>query len=180
MSSRDSGHVRVGEEFITLSPTGEFSTVKDFENLLIRAGDKQFYLKEVANVRRGYVDPRTEIIRYDGHPAIALGISTVAGGNVVTMGDALREKMKELAPHLPVGDRVRHRLHAIGRRQQGDQGFYEQPAAGGRDRDCRARVLHGASQQRDYRRGVAGYYYRQLHLSSCGWVSLSSASPSAP
>ncbi len=57
----DSGHVRVGQEFITLSPTGEFSTIKDFENLLIRAGDKQFYLREVANIRRGYVDPRTEI-----------------------------------------------------------------------------------------------------------------------
>jgi multidrug efflux pump subunit AcrB len=100
---RDSGHVRVGEEFITLSPTGEFSTLKDFENLLIRAGDKQFYLKEVANIRRGYVDPSTEIVRYDGHPAIALGISTVSGGNVVAMGSALREKMKELAPQLPVG-----------------------------------------------------------------------------
>jgi len=100
---RDSGHVRVGEEFITLSPTGEFSTLKDFEDLLIRAGDKQFYLREVANIRRGYVDPRTEIIRYDGQPAIALGISTVSGGNVVTMGRALREKMKELAPRLPVG-----------------------------------------------------------------------------
>ena len=99
----DSGHVRVGEEFITLSPTGEFSTVKDFEDLLIRAGDKQFYLREVANIRRGYVDPRTEIIRHDGQPAIGLGISTVAGGNVVTMGNALREKMKELAPDLPVG-----------------------------------------------------------------------------
>jgi len=100
---RDSGHVRVGEEFIALSPTGEFSTIKDFEDLLIRAGDKQFYLREVANIRRGYVDPRTEIIRYDGQPAIALGISTVSGGNVVTMGRALREKMKELAPRLPVG-----------------------------------------------------------------------------
>ena len=100
---RDSGHVRVGEEFITLSPTGEFSSVKDFEDLLIRSGDKQFYLREVAKIRRGYVDPRTEIIRFDGQPAIGLGISTVAGGNVVTMGNALREKMKGLAPRLPVG-----------------------------------------------------------------------------
>ncbi len=99
----DSGHVRVGQEFIALSPTGEFSTLRDFENLLIRAGDKQFYLREVANIRRGYVDPRSEAIRYDGQPAIALGISTVSGGNVVTMGNALREKMKDLAPRLPVG-----------------------------------------------------------------------------
>ena len=99
----DSGHVRVGQEFITLSPTGEFATLKDFENLLIRAGDKQFHLKEVADVRRGYVDPRTEIIRYDGQPSIALGISTVSGGNVVTMGNALRERLRELAPQLPLG-----------------------------------------------------------------------------
>ena len=99
----DSGHVRVGQEFIMLSPTGEFATLKDFENLLIRAGDKQFHLKEVADVRRGYVDPRTEIIRYDGQPSIALGISTVSGGNVVAMGNALRERLRELAPQLPLG-----------------------------------------------------------------------------
>ncbi len=99
----DSGHVRVGEEFITLSPTGEFTTLEDFENLLISSEGKQFYLKELANIRRGYVDPSTEMIRYDGEKAIALGISTVSGGNVVTMGQALQDRMRELEPQLPPG-----------------------------------------------------------------------------
>ena len=100
----DTGRVLVGPEFIKLSPTGEFRSVEQFETLLIRArGEQQIFLRDVAAVRRGYVDPQTESIRYDGRPGIALGISTVSGGNVVDMGEALRTRMNELWKDLPLG-----------------------------------------------------------------------------
>ena len=100
----DTGRVLVGPEFIKLSPTGEFRSVEQFETLLIRArGEQQIFLRDIATVRRGYVDPQTESIRYDGRPGIALGISTVSGGNVVDMGEALRTRMNELWKDLPLG-----------------------------------------------------------------------------
>jgi multidrug efflux pump subunit AcrB len=43
------------------------------------------------------------LLRYDGKPAIGLGISTVQGGNVVTMGEGIRRKLEELEPYQPVG-----------------------------------------------------------------------------
>ena len=45
----------------------------------------------------------TTILRYDGHPAIGIGISTVQGGNVVRMGAAVEERMRELVADIPVG-----------------------------------------------------------------------------
>ncbi len=99
----NSGRVEIGEEFLTLTPTGGFDSTEDLGNILIRSGGKQFYLKEVADIRRGYVDPRTEIIRFDGQNALAIGISTVSGGNVVTMGEALKKRMDELQSQLPLG-----------------------------------------------------------------------------
>jgi len=100
----DSGRVKVGSEFITLAPTGEFSSVEQFESLLIRGGEgRQIYLRDVATVRRGYVQPQNTIIRYDGRTGIGMGISTVFGGNVVTMGEALRERLAELEGQRPVG-----------------------------------------------------------------------------
>jgi multidrug efflux pump subunit AcrB len=43
------------------------------------------------------------MIRYDGKVAIGIGISTVAGGNVVTMGEALRKRLIELQEQIPLG-----------------------------------------------------------------------------
>ncbi|MEE8524861.1 MAG: efflux RND transporter permease subunit [Thermoanaerobaculia bacterium] len=99
----DAGRVRVGTEFITVNPTGGISTVEQFSSLLIRGGDRQIYLRDVATVRRGYVEPQDHLIRFDGKTAIGLGISTASGGNVVKMGEALKRRLTELAPQLPLG-----------------------------------------------------------------------------
>jgi len=100
----DSGRVTVGSEFITLNPTGTIKQVEQFESILISgSGSEQIYLSDVATVRRGYVEPQDHMIRYDGMPAIGLGISTVSGGNVVTMGEALKQRADELKAQMPVG-----------------------------------------------------------------------------
>ena len=95
---------RSGPEFITIEPTGGITDVDQFNSILISGGGKQqIYLRDVATVRRGYVEPQTSLIRYDGQPAIGLGISTVSGGNVVKMGKALERRVAELQSKLPVG-----------------------------------------------------------------------------
>jgi multidrug efflux pump subunit AcrB len=101
----DAGRADVGTMFIAISPTGTFSSVRDFENLLISGedSDRQIYLRDVARVERGYVEPQTHVLRYDGNLAIGIGISTVSGGNVVTMGEAIKARMDELAPQIPLG-----------------------------------------------------------------------------
>jgi multidrug efflux pump subunit AcrB len=100
----NSGRVRVGSEFITLNPTGEIKTVAQFEDILLSVGGSdQIYLRNVARVWRDYVAPQSDMIRYDGMPAIGLGISTVSGGNVVTMGAALQARVNELMTRVPIG-----------------------------------------------------------------------------
>jgi multidrug efflux pump subunit AcrB len=100
----DSGRVRVGSEFIAIEPTGGLSAIEQFEELIIRGdGGQQIALRDVASIRRDYVDPQNTILRFDGKLSIGLGISTVAGGNVVSMGEALRVRMLELDKQRPVG-----------------------------------------------------------------------------
>jgi multidrug efflux pump subunit AcrB len=101
----DGGRVRVGEEYIALDPTGEFASADDMLNLAIGSDStgRQLFLKDVATLKRGYEDPPRRILRYDGQPAIGLGISTVQGGNVVTMGKAIQRKLEELKPDQPIG-----------------------------------------------------------------------------
>ena len=101
-----SGAVDVGPIAITIDPTGEWTGVEDFENLLIRGeGDRGnlVYLRDIATVRRDYIDPPTTSLRYDGERAIGIGISTVGGGNVVTMGAAVERRIRELGSQIPLG-----------------------------------------------------------------------------
>lgn len=101
---QDTGRVRSGSEFIAINPTGAIDSLEAFRRVLIQGkGSNQVYLGDVANIKRGYVDPQTQIIRYDGNPGIALGISTASGGNVVEMGKALTRRMDELHSELPLG-----------------------------------------------------------------------------
>jgi len=100
----DAGRVKVGPEFITIVPTGELDSVEDFESVLISPGEtRQIFLRDVAKIRRGYVEPPANLMRYDGRAAIGLGISTVSGGNVVVMGEALKVRMNQLLPRIPLG-----------------------------------------------------------------------------
>jgi len=99
------GRLELGDFLIPINPTGEFKSEQEFGDLLISSATsgRQIFLRDVATIRRGYQDPPTQLLRYDGKPAIGLGISTVAGGNVVKMGEALDKRLEELEPLAPVG-----------------------------------------------------------------------------
>lgn len=101
----DGGRVRVGDLHIALDPRGEFRSADQMLDLVIgsdRTG-RQLFLRDVATIQRGDRDPPRRLLRYDGRPAIGLGISTVQGGNVVTMGKGVRHKLETLKPYQPVG-----------------------------------------------------------------------------
>jgi multidrug efflux pump subunit AcrB len=101
----DGGRVRVGDQHVPLDPHGAFSSAYDMLELVIgsdRTG-RQLFLKDVATLERGDQEPPRRLLRYDGKPAIGLGISTVQGGNVVTMGDGVRRKLEELDQYRPIG-----------------------------------------------------------------------------
>ena len=64
---------------------------------------RQLTLRDVADVQRAYADPPRRILRFDGQPAIGIGISTAQGGNVVVMGEGVRRKLAALQPDQPLG-----------------------------------------------------------------------------
>ena len=103
--SADGGRVRVGDEHIAIAPRGEFRSADDMLELVIgsdRTG-RQLFLKDIATIERGDQDPPRRLLRYDGKPAIALGVSTVQGGNIVKLGEGIRKKLEELTSRQPLG-----------------------------------------------------------------------------
>jgi len=100
----DSGRIKIGPEYITINPTGEFKSEKDFGGLFIASkGGRLVYLRDVATIWRGYEDPPKKILRINGKPAIGIAVSTVMGGNAVTMGEAVVARIAELEDQIPLG-----------------------------------------------------------------------------
>jgi len=98
------GSAEVGSERIRISPSGYFSSVDSLSSLLLRAGDgRSIRLGDLATITRGYVDPPSSAMRYNGKPALGLGISNVDGGNVIRIGEAVHKRLQELAVQTPVG-----------------------------------------------------------------------------
>ncbi len=101
----DGGRVRVGEEYIVVDPEGAFDSAESMLDTVIgsdRTG-RQLFLRDVATIDRSYEEPPRRIMRFDGKPAIGLGISTVQGGNVVVMGNGVHKRLEELKIHQPIG-----------------------------------------------------------------------------
>jgi multidrug efflux pump subunit AcrB len=101
------GHISLGPDYLAVHPTGEFKSEEEFGDLLISASGQSsgrlVYLRDVAEVVRGYQEPADTILRFDGVPGVGLGIATVSGGNVVTMGESLEALLEELEPQRPMG-----------------------------------------------------------------------------
>jgi multidrug efflux pump subunit AcrB len=100
------GAVDVGRERIRIIPEPSLETVESIGDIVIEGvgSGRQLFVRDVATITRGYEDPPSSpIIRFNGEPAIGLGISIVSGGNVVIMGDAIKRRIAELKSRLPVG-----------------------------------------------------------------------------
>ncbi len=100
----DSGRIKFGPQYLAINPTGEFKSEKDFGNLFLTSKNgRLIYLRDVATIKRGYVEPPTKILRVDGKEGIGIAISTVLGGNAVTMGNAVLKRLDELQGQIPIG-----------------------------------------------------------------------------
>lgn len=101
----NAGAVKAGEEYIRFHPTGEFQNVKELEDLIISDyGAKELiYLRDVAQVSRGFAEVPSHINSVNGHQALTLGVSFASGYNVVEVGKAVRARLDELEYQRPVG-----------------------------------------------------------------------------
>ncbi|HZF17482.1 MAG TPA: efflux RND transporter permease subunit [Steroidobacteraceae bacterium] len=98
-----SGVVETDNERIAIRVSGQFDTVENISNISVRANERFVRLGDIARVSRGYEDPPTTMFRYQGEPAIGLGISMSAGGNILDLGRNVEEAMKRITQALPVG-----------------------------------------------------------------------------
>lgn len=101
------GYVNIGPDKIVIEPTGNYEDIEDLRSTVLRlsrlGGEQLIYLKDIAGITRGYVDPPDTIVHYNGQPAVLLAVNMAQGGNIVTLGEKISAFLEETRAGLPVG-----------------------------------------------------------------------------
>jgi multidrug efflux pump subunit AcrB len=99
------GEIFTEDEQIVLEPSGNFESVEDLERTVIQlpGRDALVYLGDVASIERAYVDPATTKVTHNGEPSLLLAISLREGGNIINLGEAVREKLARFQQVYPIG-----------------------------------------------------------------------------
>jgi multidrug efflux pump subunit AcrB len=99
------GNITTGDERIVLEPTGNFESVDELKQTIIKlpGRDALIYLQDLAEVSRGYVDPPKTMMRANGIPALGLAVSMREGGNIIALGEAVRATIDRVKASYPIG-----------------------------------------------------------------------------
>ena len=97
------GTLRTGNEEISLRVTGAFESAQDLLDVTFAIGGRTLRLEDIASVRRGFADPPQPLFRVNGEPAIGLAIAMQEGGDILALGENVRQRMAQLAADLPIG-----------------------------------------------------------------------------
>jgi multidrug efflux pump subunit AcrB len=98
-----SGIVETSDERIAVRVSGALDSLRTLEETTISVGDRQLRLKDIAQVSRGYEDPPAPQFRFNGQPAIGIGVAMSKGGNILALGTSLSAAMARIQADLPAG-----------------------------------------------------------------------------
>ncbi|MEJ5988526.1 efflux RND transporter permease subunit [Ramlibacter sp. PS3R-8] len=101
------GAVQTPLDIVQVRVGGQFEAVQQLRDMPIRgAGGNQLRLGDLAEVKRGYVDPPQVKVRHGGKEVIALGVSMAKGGDIIRLGQSLHTATDKIDDHLPAGIRL--------------------------------------------------------------------------
>ena len=112
----DAGRVDLQTERFRIAPTGAFESPEDIANLTIRPtlldtiqniapggklkpSSELIQVRDFATISRGYIEPPSQLMRFNGKPAIGISLAPLPGVNAVQVGRAVDKRL--------AGDRTR-------------------------------------------------------------------------
>jgi multidrug efflux pump subunit AcrB len=100
----NAGNVRVEDDYLRISPTGNFQSVQEIGDVLISSSERRLiYLRDIATITRAYEEVPNKIYYVNGKPGLSIGLSMLGGENVVEVGNRLSDKLWDLQAITPIG-----------------------------------------------------------------------------
>lgn len=90
--------------------SGQFDAVDDIADLRLSIptadGLKTLRVGDFAMVARGFANPATQAMRFNGSPVIGVGVIMAPGGDMLRLGNALTDHSRRISEWLPAGMRL--------------------------------------------------------------------------
>jgi multidrug efflux pump subunit AcrB len=102
----DAGVFTTAHDRVYVRPSGQYRDAQALADTLINVGGRVLRLGDIATIARGYADPPDELMRFDQHNVLGIGVTMTPTGDVVAMGKALQHETAALARSLPSGLRL--------------------------------------------------------------------------
>ena len=100
----NTGEIMTGTYRLRVRAEGTYKSIEDIrDQLIVTKGGGEVRLGDIATIERGYMDPPSNLMRVDGKRAIGIGVATGAKDDVVAVGDAVAEHLKEMEQLFPIG-----------------------------------------------------------------------------
>jgi len=102
----DAGRINIGERRLRVEPTGGLANPQDIASLVIRpasGADEVIRLSDIGTVRRGYLEPSTARMRFNGFNAVGIGVSSRPDQSIVKVGAAVAAEVEAIQATLPIG-----------------------------------------------------------------------------
>ena len=100
----NTGEIMTGTYQLRVRAEGTYKSIEDIrDHLIVTKGGGEVRLGDIATIERGYMDPPSNLMRVDGKRAIGIGVATGAKDDVVAVGDAVAEHLKEMEQLFPIG-----------------------------------------------------------------------------
>ena len=101
------GAMQTPLDVVQVRVAGQFEAVEQLRAMPIRGSSgNQLRLGDIADVKRGYMDPPSVKVRHQGQQVIALGVSMAKGGDIIALGKALKVVTEKINNELPAGMRL--------------------------------------------------------------------------
>ena len=100
----NTGEILTGTYQLRVRAEGTYKSIEDIrDQLIVTKGGGEVRLGDIATIERGYMDPPSNLMRVDGKRAIGIGVATGAKDDVVAVGNAVAEHLKEMEQLFPIG-----------------------------------------------------------------------------
>lgn len=98
-----SGSFNTPGDMVPVRFTGNFENIDQIKSLPMAFNGKISRLGDVAEIKREFVDPPTNIIHHGGKPVILLGVILNKKADIIRTGELIGQKYDEIQKKLPVG-----------------------------------------------------------------------------
>jgi multidrug efflux pump subunit AcrB len=118
------GQIDTGLRSIVAEPTGNFSSLEEIGNthISITGTDDTIALKDIVNLRQGYIDPPDKPAYFNGKPAIMFAVSMLEKYNLLEYAPRVKNMVSQIENTLPIGYKINVATYQADQVQKSIQG----------------------------------------------------------